>query len=69
VHAGDCFFDHRESHDPPACAPGLAIFQRMMATNHRDRMANLARVRQLRSAHAADVDVFCAHAAADLDRF
>ena len=69
LHAGDAFFDARESHDPPACAPGLALFQRLMATNHHDRLHNLERVRELRSAHASDLDVFCAHAAADLDRF
>ncbi len=68
-HAGDAYFDHRESHEQPACAPGLAIFQRLMAVDHRARMANLARVRELRSTHAGDVDVFCAHAAADFDRF
>ena len=32
-------------------------------------MDNLERVRELRSAHTTDVDVFCAHAAADFDRF
>ncbi len=69
LHAGDCYFDAREAHEPPACAPGLAMFQRMMATNHRLRMDNLERVRELRSAHQGDVDVFCAHAAADFDRF
>ncbi|MBF4768543.1 MBL fold metallo-hydrolase [Nocardioides agariphilus] len=68
-HAGDAFFDHREAHDPPACAPGLAIFQRLMAVDHGQRMRNLERVRELRSAHTGDIDVFCAHAAADLDRF
>ncbi|MBF4762033.1 MBL fold metallo-hydrolase [Nocardioides islandensis] len=69
LHAGDCYFDAREAHEPPACAPGLALFQRMMATDHRKRIANLERVRELRSAHTGDVDVFCAHAAADFDRF
>lgn len=68
-HAGDTFFDHRESHDPPDCAPGLRIFQRLMAVDHGQRIANLERVRDLRTAHASDIDVFCAHAAADLDRF
>lgn len=68
-HAGDAFFDHREAHDPPACAPGLRLFQRLMAVDHRARIRNLERVRELRSAHLADVDVFCAHAGADYDRF
>ena len=26
-HAGDAFFDHREAHDPPACAPGLKLYE------------------------------------------
>ena len=68
-HAGDAFFDHRESHDPPDCAPGLQIYQRLMAVDHGQRIRNLERVRELRSAHPGDIDVFCAHAAADLDRF
>ncbi len=68
-HAGDAFFDHREANDPPECAPGLAMFQRMMAADHGQRMRNLERVRELRSAHGGDIEVFCAHAAADLDRF
>jgi glyoxylase-like metal-dependent hydrolase (beta-lactamase superfamily II) len=68
-HAGDAFFDHRESHDPPECAPGLKLFQRLMAVDHGQRIRNLERVRELRTAHTDDIDVFCAHAAADLDRF
>jgi glyoxylase-like metal-dependent hydrolase (beta-lactamase superfamily II) len=69
LHAGDAFFDHREVHVPSDCAPGLALFQRFMAVDHRMRIRNLERVRELRAAHASDVDVFCAHAGADLDRF
>lgn len=68
LHAGDAFFDEREVREEPACAPGLRLFQRFVAVDHEARMANLARLRELRTAHP-DVDVFCAHAAPDLDRF
>jgi hypothetical protein len=46
-----------------------AVHHLNCGTNHRLRMDNLERVRELRSAHQGDVDVFCAHAAADFDRF
>ncbi len=67
LHAGDSFYDARETATPPECLPGLRAFQRFMAVDEGARRANQQRLRKLRA--SGDVDVFCSHAAADLDRF
>ena len=72
LHAGDAFFDAREIETPPACAPGLAAFQRMLQMVP-VRKENQQRLRTLHAEHGpasgADeiVTIFCAHDASQYD--
>jgi glyoxylase-like metal-dependent hydrolase (beta-lactamase superfamily II) len=72
VHAGDAFFDAGEIETPPHCAPGLAVFQRMMQAVP-VRKENQQRLRTLHAEHgpssgsAETVTVFCAHDASQYD--
>lgn len=60
--AGDAYFYHQEVDLlRPWYTPGLRFYQTMMEKDRRARLANQERLRQLRRAHAADVEVFCSH--------
>jgi glyoxylase-like metal-dependent hydrolase (beta-lactamase superfamily II) len=59
LHAGDAYFHQREMGDPPRCSPGLAAFQRLVATDNAARLHNQGRLRDL--ARGGLVKVFCAH--------
>ena len=66
-HAGDSYFDTGEKETPPQAAPGLRIFQRLMAVDDVQRVANQARLRELHADHADHVTVFSAHDATEYD--
>lgn len=68
LHCGDAYFHHREVAEPPACPPGLAAFQRLLAEDDGRRRHNQARLRAL-NAEEASVRLFCAHDAVELERF
>jgi glyoxylase-like metal-dependent hydrolase (beta-lactamase superfamily II) len=70
LHAGDAYMSEHEV-DPvaPRSPAALALFQRRRATDNAKRLANQARLRQLVREHGAEVEIFCAHAAAELDRY
>jgi glyoxylase-like metal-dependent hydrolase (beta-lactamase superfamily II) len=68
LHAGDAYFHHRELESPPACTPGLAVFQRLVVTDNRQRLDNQRRLRDLVVDPAARVTVHCAHCPVELDR-
>ncbi|MES2820416.1 MAG: MBL fold metallo-hydrolase [Pseudomonadota bacterium] len=62
LQTGDAYFHHREmALDAPGCTPGLRLYQTLMEKNRRARLANQARLRDLRRAHGAEVEVICAH--------
>ncbi|MEU9131373.1 MBL fold metallo-hydrolase [Kitasatospora sp. NPDC048540] len=69
LHCGDAYFSHREvSPTAPGCPPGLAAFQRLVATDHRARLANRDRLRELARGHGTEIDLFAAHDPYDFDR-
>ena len=66
VHAGDAYF-HRSSVDGSRSLPiGFAAFERFTEMDAGARRASLAALRQLHASYR-DLDVFCAHDAAEYD--
>lgn len=65
LHAGDAFFHGGQLQDPPTCPASLAAFQRLMAVDNRQRVANLARLQEL--ARGDEVTIICAHDRAQYD--
>ncbi|GII04869.1 MBL fold metallo-hydrolase [Planobispora takensis] len=64
LHAGDAYYFHGEIGTPPRCPLMLRAAQRAVAVDHAQRLANLARLRELPSR----VEVFSAHDALELAR-
>lgn len=67
LHAGDAYFFHGETKEPPTCPPGLVLFQRVVAVDNRMRLDNQARLRELVRDHGSDVRVHCAHCCVEYD--
>lgn len=67
LHAGDAYFDAGEKESPPHAAPGLRLFQRLMAVDDGQRLANQARLRELHTQQSAEITIFSAHAASEYD--
>lgn len=69
LNAGDAYF-YRAEMDPvrPHCTPGLRFYQWMLEKDRRARLANQARLRELRRHHADEVDVFCSHDVREFER-
>jgi glyoxylase-like metal-dependent hydrolase (beta-lactamase superfamily II) len=66
VHAGDAYF-HRNAVEGDRRTPvGFAGFERLTQMSSAQRRASAAALRQLRESYA-DVDLFCAHDAAEYD--
>ncbi|MBB4929254.1 glyoxylase-like metal-dependent hydrolase (beta-lactamase superfamily II) [Lipingzhangella halophila] len=64
LHAGDAFL-HRGRLDPRARVPaGMAFFETLSQTNGVLRRHNQRMLRRLRHMHGSEVEVFCAHDAA-----
>ncbi len=61
LHCGDAYFFRGEVATAPSCPAGLRIFQRVIAIDNEQRLANQARLRTLATDRAAGVRVFCAH--------
>lgn len=66
VHAGDAYFHEGQMAEPYRCPRGLTLFQAMTQTRRRERLDNLARLRELRAAE--DVTVFSAHSAVEFEQ-
>lgn len=66
LHAGDAYFFHGELEATPRIPPVLGAFERVVQTVERLRVENQGRLRELVRDHGSEVDVFCAHDAADL---
>ncbi|MDX6584540.1 MAG: hypothetical protein QOI10_3724 [Solirubrobacterales bacterium] len=69
LHAGDSYF-HRGEVDPlaPHCPPVLRVFETLVQSGRRDRLANQQRMRELVGAHGSEVTVFSAHDAVEYRR-
>ncbi|NGM88458.1 MBL fold metallo-hydrolase [Parapusillimonas sp. SGNA-6] len=69
MQAGDAYFYHGEmDRDHPRCTPGLNLYQWMMDKDRSARKRNQQRLRELKHAHASDLDVFCGHDVAEFER-
>ena len=64
LHAGDSYFHAGETETPPRCPASLRLFQRVVAHDNGARVANQARLRELR-VRTSDVTVFSAHDATE----
>lgn len=68
LHAGDLYNHRYQLHDAGNPTPhGMNLFQRIVDWNTKERIANLARLRELHES-AADIEVFCAHDAVEFDQ-
>ncbi|MEH3085108.1 MAG: MBL fold metallo-hydrolase [Xylophilus ampelinus] len=68
LQAGDAYFHHRELDPAPYCTPGLRAYQWMMEKDRRARLDNQRRLRALRQAHPADIEIFCGHDNREFER-
>lgn len=69
LQAGDAYFYHEEmDRDHPRCTPGLAFYQWMMDKDRSARKQNQQRLREVKHAHAPDLDVFCGHDVIEFER-
>jgi glyoxylase-like metal-dependent hydrolase (beta-lactamase superfamily II) len=68
LHAGDAYFYHAEMDvEDPRCTPGLRFYQWMMEKDRRSRLANQARLRQMKR-DASRVEVLCGHDPYEFER-
>jgi glyoxylase-like metal-dependent hydrolase (beta-lactamase superfamily II) len=66
LHCGDAYFHPDEMSEPPSCPPGLALFQKTMEVDARERMRNQQRLRDLRRNAGKQIRSFCAHSPIEL---
>lgn len=70
LHAGDAYFYRGEVGNPERlCTPGLRFYQRMMDSDHAQRVDNQNRLRALSVATDQHVRMFCSHDAMELERY
>lgn len=67
LHAGDAYFFAGEKERPPRCPSGLRAFQNLVQMDRRLRHATAERLRELHARHGAEVTIFSAHDARELD--
>ncbi|WP_370263909.1 MBL fold metallo-hydrolase [Limnobacter sp.] len=70
MHCGDAYFHRSEVQANPVdpMPPGLAMFERMVQTIPRERLATQARLRELVKNHGEVVELFCAHDPVEFDK-
>jgi glyoxylase-like metal-dependent hydrolase (beta-lactamase superfamily II) len=62
LHCGDAYFFHGEmSFDKPHCTLGLRLFQRLLDSDHKTRVNNQNRLRDLKQNHGNSIQMFCSH--------
>lgn len=67
--AGDAYFYHAEMDlERPWCTPGLRAYQTMMEKDRKARLANQARLRELRRSQQGRVEIFCSHDVLEFER-
>ena len=64
-HCGDAYFFHGEILDG-SCTTGLKIYQNLMDADHKARMNNQQRLRELSKKHIGEIQIFCSHDATEL---
>jgi glyoxylase-like metal-dependent hydrolase (beta-lactamase superfamily II) len=69
LHCGDAYFHHSEAHTATDCPRGLRVFQGLVETDHRTRIANQDRLRALVSDHGDQVTTISAHSPVELARY
>lgn len=68
LHAGDAYFYHGELEPKPRMPFVLGMFQRRADMDRERRLANLARLRAMKAAHGAEVEIVNSHDPVDYDR-
>jgi glyoxylase-like metal-dependent hydrolase (beta-lactamase superfamily II) len=68
LHAGDAYFFHGELEPRPRMPFVLGLFQRRADMDRKRRLANLQRLRALKAAHGAEVEIVNSHDPVDYDR-
>ena len=68
LHAGDAYFFHGELEPRPRIPFVLGLFQRRADMDRERRLANLQRLRALKAAHGAEVEIVNSHDPVDYDR-
>lgn len=69
LHCGDAYFNRHELDPEPSCPPALHLFQRVVASNNKQRLQNQAVLRELHRDHASEVKIFSAHDGVELSQF
>lgn len=65
LHAGDAYLHAHEMNARASCPPGLAVYERIMDSDHTARMANQARLRALKR-ERPDIALMCSHDASEM---
>lgn len=69
LHAGDAYFFHGEMDlRRPRCPRAMSMHQRLVAENHRERLTQLERLRELRRADPRLIRIFSAHDAREFSQ-
>lgn len=68
LHCGDAYFFHGEMDTDPHCTWGLKVFQNIVQMDGAQRLANQARLRELKRDKGHEVTLFCAHDPVELER-
>lgn len=62
LHCGDAYFFHSEMAGiEHYCTPGLRLFQRLIENDHKARVKNQERLRELQKKHENELLLFCSH--------
>jgi glyoxylase-like metal-dependent hydrolase (beta-lactamase superfamily II) len=68
LNAGDAYFYRGEMDVArPHCTPGLRFYQKLMEVDRERRLANQARLLDLKRRHGGEVTIFCSHDAKELE--
>ncbi|MBA2405874.1 MAG: MBL fold metallo-hydrolase [Bdellovibrionales bacterium] len=67
LHAGDAYFFRGEINHDYSCPTGLRAYQKMMEVNHKLRVLNQMKLRDLAHDHHGDVRIFSAHDAIEFE--
>lgn len=66
---GDAYFYHGEMNThKPCCTPGLKFYQNLMEKDHKSRVWNQKRLRELKFKHKIEVEIFCSHDVVEFER-
>lgn len=69
LNAGDAYFYHGEMNvSKPCCTSGLTFYQNLMEKDHKSRVWNQQRLRELKKNHSAEVEIFCSHDVLEFER-